>query len=132
MFTSSDEPGGLSAAISGGDPIEILVHGPDPSAAAGKVAGIDIRSLPPGTELEVDTRNSRYRFVILDESGSNALVQGGPYFHEETQVRINGSALGGTLLKCGWIGLGMCVEISAGGQRVSTSRVRSITIVEAT
>jgi hypothetical protein len=130
MFTSSDESGGSGAAIGFGDPVELLVHGPDFSAPGGKVAGIDVRGLPPGTELEVDTRNSRYRFVMLDESGSNALVQGGPYFHEEAKVRINGSVLGGTLLKSGWIGLGMCVELSNGSQRISTSPVRSITIVE--
>ena len=130
MFTSSDESGAAGASISYSDQVELVVQAPDLSARAGKVAGIDIRSLPPGTELEVDTRNSRYRFVILDESGSNALVQGGPYFHEEAKVRINGSVLGGTLLKSGWIGLGMCIEISAGGQRVSTSHVRSITIVQ--
>ena len=118
MFTSTDESGGPGVAISYLSPL------------AGHVGGIDVRSLPPGTELEVDTLNSRYRFVILDECGSNALVQGGRYFHEEAKVRINGSVLGGTLLKSGWIGLGMCVEISAGGQRVSTSRVRSITIVQ--
>jgi hypothetical protein len=132
MFTSSDESKGMGAPFNYGDQVELVVQGPDLSARAGKVAGIDIRSLPPGTELEVDTRNSRYRFVILEGSGSNALVQGGPYFHEETKVRIDGSLLEGSLLKSGWIGLGMRVEILDGSQRVATSRVRSITIVEAT
>jgi hypothetical protein len=131
MFTSSDESGGVGA-FSYGDRVELVVNAPDLSARAGKVAGIDVRSLPPGTEIEVDTRNSHYRFVMLDGGGSNALVQGGPYFHEEAKVRINGSLLGGSLLKSGWIGLGMCVEILAGSERVSTSRVRSITIVETT
>lgn len=120
MFTSTDDSGGPGVAIS--------YLSPRP----GNVAGIDVRSLPPGTELEVDTRNSRYRFVILDGSGSNALVQGGPYFREEAKVRINGSLLEGSLLKSGWIGLGMRVEILDGSQRVATSRVRSITIVETT
>ena len=120
MFTSIDESGGPGAAISCLSP------------RAGNVAGIDVRSLPPGTELEVDTLNSRYRFVILDGSGSNALVQGGPYFREEAKVRINGSLLEGSLLKSGWIGLGMRVEILDGSQRVATSRVRSITIVQTT
>ena len=132
MFTSSDESGGAGAAISYSDQFELVVQAPDLSLRAGKVAGIDVRSLPPGTEIDVDTRNSRYRFVILEGSGSNALVQGGPYFHEETKVRINGSLLGGSLLKSGWIGLGMCVEILAGSERVSTSRVRSIAIVQTT
>ena len=120
MFTSTDESGGPGVAISYLSP------------PAGNVTGIDVRSLPPGTELQVDTRNSRYRFVILEGSGSNALVQGGPYFHEEAKVRINGSLLEGSLLKSGWIELGMRVEIWDGSQRVATSRVRSITVVEAT
>lgn len=132
MFTSSDESGGVRAPFGGGDPVELVVHGTDFSLQAGKVPGIDVRALPPGTELDVDTRNSHYRFVILDGGGSNALVQGGPFFHEQAKVRINGSLLGGSLLKSGWIGLGMSVEILAGSERVSTSRVRAITIVENT
>jgi CRISPR/Cas system-associated exonuclease Cas4 (RecB family) len=128
MFTSSDESKGVGAPLNSGDQVELVVHGPDFAAQAGKVAGIDVRSLPPGTELEVDTRNSRYRFVILDESGSNALVQGGPYFRQEAKVRIDGSLLGESLLKSGWIGLGLRVEMSAGSQRVVTSRVRSISV----
>jgi hypothetical protein len=120
MFISTDESGGPGVAISYLSP------------TAGNVTGIDVRTLPPGTELQVDTRNSRYHFVILEGSGSNALVQGGPYFHEEARVRVNGSLLEGSLLKRGWIGLGMRVEIWDGSQRVATSRVRSITIVENT
>jgi hypothetical protein len=120
MFTSIDESAGPGVAISYLSP------------PAGHVTSVDVRSLPPGTELQVDTRNSRYRFVILEGSGSNALVQGGPYFHEEAKVRINGSLLEGSLLKSGWIELGMRVEIWDGSQRVATSRVRSIAVVEAT
>jgi hypothetical protein len=89
--------------------------------------GVDLRSLPPGTELVVDTRNSRYRLVML-EDGLNALVQGGPYFAQETVARVEGSILRGSLLKIGWIGLGLCLEISACGQRIVTSCVRSIRI----
>jgi hypothetical protein len=89
--------------------------------------GVDLRSLPPGTELVVDTRNSRYRLMML-EDGMNALVQGGPYFGQETVARVEGSILRGSLLKTGWIGLGLHLEISACGQRIVTSRVRSIKI----
>jgi hypothetical protein len=88
---------------------------------------VDLRSLPPGTELVVDTRNSRYRLVML-EDGLNALVQGGPYFGQQTVARVEGSVLRGRLLKIGWISLGLQLEISAGGRRIVTSRVRSIRI----
>jgi hypothetical protein len=89
--------------------------------------GVDLRSLPPGTELVVNTRNSRYRLVML-EDGLNALVQGGPYFGQETVARVEGSIVRGSLLKIGWVGLGLCLEISACGQRIVTSCVRSIRI----
>jgi len=92
------------------------------------VTGVDIRSLLPGTELLVDTNNSRYHVVMLKRNGSNARIQGGPYFSEETDVRIEGSALTGSLLKSGWIGIGLFMEIAAGGRRVVTSRVRSVVV----
>ena len=100
------------------------------SCEAPGVTGIDLRSLPPGTELVVDTRNSRYRVVMHDGPDSNALVQGGRYFRQETEARINGSTCGGSLLKRDWIGLGLFVEISFRGMRLVTSRVRSIRVDE--
>jgi hypothetical protein len=96
---------------------------------ASTLTGIDVRSLPAGSEVVVGTCNSRYRFVMLDAGGRNALVEG-PYFPQETTVRIEGSALGGSLLRIGWIGLDLSLELSCGGKRVVTSRVRSIGVVE--
>jgi hypothetical protein len=90
-----------------------------------------VRSLPAGSEVVVGTCNSRYRFVMLDAGGRNALVEG-PYFPQETTVRIEGSTLGGSLLRIGWIGLDLSLELSCGGKRVVTSRVRSIGVVEVT
>jgi hypothetical protein len=91
------------------------------------LTAVDLRSLPSGTELLVETRNSRYRFVVLDDGG-NVLVDGGRYFPQETTARIDGCTLGGSLLKLGWIGLGLFLEISACGKRIVTSRVRSISV----
>lgn len=98
---------------------------PPPS---GGVTSIDVRSLPPGTVLVVETRNSQYHFVMLDGSGSDALVQGGDSFREETRVRIDGSTLGGSVLRSGWLVWGLSLEISVGGQRIATSRVHSIRV----
>jgi len=53
-------------------------------------------------------------------------VQGGRYFPDMTAAHLNGSSAGGSLLKLAWIGIGMCMEISAGGQRIVTSPVRAI------
>jgi hypothetical protein len=92
------------------------------------VNGIDVRKLPAETEVSVDTSNSHYRFVMLDDGGSRALVHGGRYFGDEAEARIEGSTLHGALLRLGWIGLGLSLELSVQGKRIDTSRVRSITI----
>jgi hypothetical protein len=120
--------GSEGAAIGNGCQPEPMSQIPELSPPSGGVAGVDVRSLPPGTELVVDTHNSRYHFFMPDGGDSRALVQGGPYFQQETQVRISGSALGTHLLKIGWIGVGLCVELSVAGRRVVTSRVQGISI----
>jgi len=127
MFMSCDEAGAARRAIRSADPID--------SASAvrlarlhGSVTGVDVRRLPQGTEVIVDTRNSRYRLVMQENNASSALIQGGPYFPEETPVRIEGSALTGSLLKSGWIGIGLLMEVSTADQRIVTSRVRSIVV----
>jgi len=87
---------------------------------------VDLGSLPSGTELVVETHNSRYRVVMLDRL--EALVQGGRYFPQETTARIEGCTLGGCLLKLGWIAQGLCLELSICGKRIVTSRIRSISV----
>ena len=86
---------------------------------------IDVRSLPSGTELVVETRNTQYRLLVLDGRW-NVLVQGGRHFRDATAARVEGSTFGGSLLKLGWITIGLFLEISVGGRRITTSRVRSI------
>ena len=98
------------------------------AAPGGTTTGIDARLLPPGIEFVIDTDNSRYRFVMRDGNGVNALVQGGRFFLEETEVRIAGSTSGGSVLKIAWIELGRCLELSVFGTRIVTSPVRSISV----
>jgi hypothetical protein len=105
-----------------------MLNSSDEAGGSGGVAGIDVRSLPRGAKLVVDTRNSRYHFVKLDGCGADVVVQGGHYFPEEAEARIAGSTLGGCPLELGWIRLGQFVEISSGGTRISTSRVQSISV----
>jgi hypothetical protein len=92
------------------------------------VSGVDVRKLPAETEVSVDTSNSHYRFVMLEGGSARALVRGGRYFDDDAEARIEGSTLGGTLLRLGWIGLGLSMELSVDGKRLGTSRVQSITI----
>ncbi len=128
MFNVYGEPGAANEVVTYGDQPEPASENPDRARRSDGIPGIDLRSLPAGTAVVVDTRHSRYRFVMLDGSALNALVEGGQYFPQETIARVEGSTLGGSLLKVGWIGLGLFVELSFGGKRIITSRVRSISV----
>ena len=89
---------------------------------------LDLLLLPAGTQLSVNTRNSRYRLLLLDETGCHALVQGGRYFCEETDARIEGATCDGSSLRVGWICLGLGLELSVHGKRIVTSSVRAINV----
>lgn len=88
-------------------------------------AGVSLRDMEPLTTLLVATCNTQYRIIISRQSA--ILVQGGRFFPEVTSAHLDGSSAGGSFLKVAWIGVGMRMEISAGGQRIVTSPVRTIT-----
>lgn len=93
-----------------------------------RVGGLSIAELEPITPLVVRTENSLYRITVLEPRGRRILVQGGAYFPSSTPAELEGSSLGGSLLKQGWIGPGLRMEISTDGRRIVTSRVRSMEI----
>jgi hypothetical protein len=86
--------------------------------------GVCVRDLEPLTTLLVRTCNSLYRIIV--SRGTAVLVQGGQFFPEVTLGHLDGSSFGGSLLKLAWIGVGLRMEISSGGQRIVTSPVREI------
>jgi hypothetical protein len=90
--------------------------------------GVALQSFEAGTVLNVITRHSRYRLVVVDPVQKRVLVTGGRLFPENTEVRFEGATAGGSLVKVGWIGVGLRFEMSLGRQRITTSRVESITV----
>ena len=90
--------------------------------------GIDFHSLDVGAVVNVHTRYSTYRLVVLDAEGNRALVTGGRFFPESTEVRIEGATAGGTAIKPDLIGVGLRLEMSNGSNRITTSVVQSVTI----
>ena len=125
MFMSSDEAGAARRAITSGDWFEAA--SPIARQPRGLVPGIDVRRLPEGTVLAVDTHNSRYR-IVMTGRGSRRRFTVGPTFRRRPDVRIEGSALAGSLLKVGWIAVGLFMEVTSDDKRVVTSRVRSIVV----
>jgi hypothetical protein len=94
----------------------------------GCTEGVALQSLKDGTVFSVITRHSSYRLVVVDPAQQRVLVTGGRLFPERTELRLEGATAGGSLIKIGWIGVGLRFEMSLGGQRITTSRVESITI----
>jgi hypothetical protein len=91
-------------------------------------AGLAIDTLGAGTTLVVRTRKSLYRIVVVNGLRQKVLVQGGRLLPDAVHACIQGSSLGGSLLKIGWIGVGFRLELVVGGRRIVTSRVESIAI----
>jgi hypothetical protein len=90
--------------------------------------GIDFQSLPAGTVVNVDTKYSTYRLVVVDPDDKRATVTGGRLFPEPTELRIEGATAGGTAIKSGWIGVGLRLEMSGFSNRITTSVVESVSI----
>lgn len=86
--------------------------------------GINLFTVEPMTTLLVRTCNTQYRIVVARDTAIH--VQGGRFFPGITAAHLDGSSAGGSLLKVGWIAVGLRMEISSGGQRIVTSPVRAI------
>jgi len=106
---------------------EFVESTPQPLDAFGCSGGIDFHSLDVGAVVNVHTKNSCYRLVVVEPKAERALVTGGRLFPESTQVRIEGATAGGTI-RPAWIGVGLRLEMSNGPNSVTTSVVQSVTI----
>lgn len=98
-----------------------------------KLEGVFLSKLEPNTHLEVVTKNSVYQITTVE--GILVNIKGG--FRSDGTIRyetprpafIHGSTWGGSLLKLGWLGLGMNLEISENTfERIVTSTILSIRI----
>jgi len=94
---------------------------------SGYSGGIDFHSLEVGTVVNVHTRYSCYRLVVVDPETTRAMVTGGRLFPEATEMRVEGATGGGTAIRPGWIGVGLRLEMSNVSNRVTTSVVESVT-----
>lgn len=93
-------------------------------AAATGGTGVALGAIEPLTSLVVETRNTRYHIIV--RRSDEIVIQGGAFFPDPTLARFEGASLGNSLLRLGWIGLGLRMEIRANGQRIVTTPVRTI------
>jgi hypothetical protein len=90
--------------------------------------GVTLMTLKACDTIHVRTRNSDYEIFMLDPRSGRALVRGGEYFAEPVEGTVSGSTFGGCMLKMGWLGVGLRMEIYANGQRTITSPVKSLRV----
>jgi hypothetical protein len=90
--------------------------------------GISIDEIETGATVVVRTSHSVYRLVVLSGTERTVLVSGGA-FPEETPVVLQGATTGGNLVRTGWVGVGLRLELTDGKRRVITSRVVSIDVI---
>jgi hypothetical protein len=90
--------------------------------------GISIDELETGATVIVRTFHSTYYLVVLNATERTVLASGGA-FPEETPVVLQGATTGGNLVRTGWIGIGLRLELTDRERRVITSRVRSIDLI---
>lgn len=74
-------------------------------------SGIDLQQLAARDEIHLHTQNSEYHLVLLDPLELRVVVQGGSRFTEPTEAILCGATLGGAMLRTGWIGLGLRLEL---------------------
>ena len=88
--------------------------------------GLYLNELAPREVVEIRTRNRTYRVENCGEG--SALISGHPRFcPNPVEVRIHGSTWGGSMLKVGFIGQGMCLEYSDPESRtITTSTIEEV------
>ena len=89
--------------------------------------GIELATLGTFDTVVVRTVNSDYRIFILDPETGQALLEGGK-ISEPVEARVLGSSFGGSVLRSGWIVVGLCIEALANENYIRTSPVQSLCV----
>ncbi len=90
--------------------------------------GFALRTLSQFDTVCASTQNNDYFIFLIEPETGKAYVQGGKFFAEPVEATVSGSTFGGCMLKMGWLGVGLRIEICAGGQRIVTSPVKSLRV----
>jgi hypothetical protein len=87
--------------------------------------GIELATLVTFDTIVVRTVNSDYRMFMLDPETGRGLLEGGK-ITEPVEARVLGSSFGGSVLRTGWIGVGLRIEALAKEKYIRTSPVQSL------
>src|SRR5262245_40297367 len=90
--------------------------------------GVTLMTLETCDMIQARTRNSVYEIFLLEPQSGRALVRGGKYFSEPTEATVSGSTFGGCMIKRGWLGVGLQMEIYSNGHCTVTSPLQSLRV----
>jgi hypothetical protein len=90
--------------------------------------GVALMALGACDTIHVRTRNSDYEIIMLDPKSGRAIVRDGECFAEPVEATVSGSTFDGCMLKSGWLGVGLQMEIYANGYRHVTAPVQSLRV----
>jgi hypothetical protein len=96
----------------------------DDTVPSGPAVLVD--ALPANARIIITTRNSRYRFVVIEGSNRRVQMTGGRLFPDATEMVLEGAVTTGGAIKPGWITVGLPVALSIGLRRITTSCVESV------
>ena len=93
--------------------------------------GINVHRLKEGTILLIVTKNSLYKIIKGPRDVYDITIQGGKKLPKPVKANFAGSTFGGSLLKIGWIGFLMHMEIHIPSSRrkLTTTGVRAARII---
>ena len=81
-----------------------------------------------GTMVTVRTKNTTYRFSVVDGSARQISIHGGRLFPRATDVQLLGAVDGDEALKVGWIVEGLQLQLLTTQGPVITSVVESVEV----
>ncbi len=93
-----------------------------------ELEGVMLETLEPCDTIHVRTCNSDYEIFLLEPESGRALVKGWKYLAELVEATVSGSTFGGCMLKMGWLGVGLRMEVNADGWRLVTSPVQELRV----
>lgn len=100
-------------------------------AAQAEAGDLDTKTLKPGTVVKVKTVNSEYELTFTDPIKGKIHIRGGKRWQDGADLELNGSTWGGSMIRLGWIGIGMHMELRKPDvDQWLTSAVQSIDVLE--
>jgi hypothetical protein len=87
--------------------------------------GVEVATLGRLDTILIRTVNSDYRILLLDPETGHAILEGGGQIPEPVEAKIIGSSFGGSIIRTGWIGVGLRMEAWTNDKYLRTSPVKS-------